>query len=782
MVDHRKHGLTFQGSALQKIIFGLLTIILCIAGWTLTQLGFSQISTLQKIERIPTSTIASSIPGVTKLQIRVKPQKSLLSSPYFNKGSAYYYYKHEVKKTNSNGNTTWSTRYSESNSVDFWAFDNTGEVLIKARSHADDRLDFSLPVSQSVTRGSNRHTEWRIEPNDNLFVVGEFLLNNAATEVRFANNQQFSPLISKYSESEEKSDLGIVVILMICGGISLFAFAALTLTITIGAHRVLAFLFLLTFSAVIPLSQLGLSMLKQDIVEASNDINNRGNFVKQRIAQITQVNSLANSNWKDFIFTVSQPSVQSPQVDGILTDFVFMQERYNAQLNAFPNNFIAWIYDVKTNSLLNELPTALQVQVEKKLSHFKATETNEWISYLVAVTGLIICIVMTVLAFKLIRLKRHIENIPTSKTSGLVFGLSELKGRVNSPENTEPLKSPLKNMSCFWYHYVVEEKRGSGKNTKWVRIENKIDHLPFLCKDQFSEVLVDPAKAEMISKHTNKERKHNRRYTETILKTNDKIYLIGNASINKDTGDTLKISHQKSSPFLITNLTEQAIMYRKANTGMISLTTAFSALMFSVLFYLGVNGSFSPTDYLLSALIAPIYMSIVVLILHYNDLVFLKQRAARNFSNIVVSMQKRADLIPNIEKIVKKFLAHEKSLLQQITQLRSHYSKQVTSTKQISNTLSQEQKMLTQIMGLIEDYPELTSHKLSVKLMNKLVDLENEIALMREGYNDSVGYYNTRIASVPDVFFARFFGFKSLSLLAFKTKKYQRINFKPELS
>ncbi len=40
--------------------------------------------------------------------------------------------------------------------------------------------------------------------------------------------------------------------------------------------------------------------------------------------------------------------------------------------------------------------------------------------------------------------------------------------------------------------------------------------------------------------------------------------------------------------------------------------------------------------------------------------------------------------------------------------------------------------------------------------------LENEVALMRSGYNDSVEYYNTRIGSFPDNLLARVFGFRRM--------------------
>jgi LemA protein len=60
----------------------------------------------------------------------------------------------------------------------------------------------------------------------------------------------------------------------------------------------------------------------------------------------------------------------------------------------------------------------------------------------------------------------------------------------------------------------------------------------------------------------------------------------------------------------------------------------------------------------------------------------------------------------------------------------------------------------------IEAYPELKSEILGSKLMRSLSVLENEIALMREGHNQSVERYNTRIRHIPELFIAKVFRFE----------------------
>ncbi len=308
-------------------------------------------------------------------------------------------------------------------------------------------------------------------------------------------------------------------------------------------------------------------------------------------------------------------------------------------------------------------------------------------------------------------------------------------------------------------------------------IEHRQEYRAFYCKDAYGKIKVSPQDAEIIS-HRNKTRRQGSiRYTEKILKLLDKVYILGNAKIDRVAGDKLEIrGTKKERPYLITNLSEQVIMLRKAHGGMLSLTAAFSSLMFAGLFYLGSFGSFSPTDYLLATLIAPIYMSLMIFVFHYNDLIFLKQRASRNLANIDVAMQKRYDLIPNLQKIVKRYLNHESKLLVALTEIRTQGHASSNQLSEMSSQLESGQQVLSQIIARSEDYPDFKAQKLNVKLMNKLVDLENEIALMREGYNDAVNYFNTRIASVPDVFFARMLNFKALQLFVCKNKQFSRIS------
>lgn len=166
--------------------------------------------------------------------------------------------------------------------------------------------------------------------------------------------------------------------------------------------------------------------------------------------------------------------------------------------------------------------------------------------------------------FGWLKLKRLIENMPTSKVRSLAMGLVEVYGCAVQQEKI--LISPLLNKKCFYYDYKVQEQRGSGKNTRWVNLRQGTDMVPFYLKDDTGKVLVDPKGAKLDIKpdfefNSSLGRdppavvkdflKRNNlsfegflginktmRYIETLVEPNDKLYILGTAGDNPFVEDT----------------------------------------------------------------------------------------------------------------------------------------------------------------------------------------------------------------------------------------------------
>ncbi len=97
--------------------------------------------------------------------------------------------------------------------------------------------------------------------------------------------------------------------------------------------------------------------------------------------------------------------------------------------------------------------------------------------------------------FKRLRRCRLIENIPTSTVRGMAMGLVELYGRA---VQRIPLKSPLNQVDCVYYKYLVEKYVRSGKNGHWQKISSgDSSHVLFYLQDDTGRTLIDPARAEL---------------------------------------------------------------------------------------------------------------------------------------------------------------------------------------------------------------------------------------------------------------------------------------------
>jgi hypothetical protein len=92
--------------------------------------------------------------------------------------------------------------------------------------------------------------------------------------------------------------------------------------------------------------------------------------------------------------------------------------------------------------------------------------------------------------FSLIRLKRRVENTPTSKVRSIAMGLVEVHGRA---QRLYALVSPMTQSACAWYR-LRKYRRGSKNNWK---LTGEIDsnHVPFQIDDGTGKVTVHPVGA-----------------------------------------------------------------------------------------------------------------------------------------------------------------------------------------------------------------------------------------------------------------------------------------------
>ena len=180
-----------------------------------------------------------------------------------------------------------------------------------------------------------------------------------------------------------------------------------------------------------------------------------------------------------------------------------------------------------------------------------------------------------------------------------------------------------------------------------------------------------------------------------------------------------------------------------------------------------------------------IIISIIALILlcmlynAYVSVIKAKNKVKEAFSSIDVQLKKRYDLIPNILTIAKKFMEHEKGLLEEITKLRV-LAMQVSNDLSQTNTKFELERQITSKLGQItvamENYPQLKSDATMIEAMRAYQDTEEHIAAARRFYNSAVLELNNKTDIFPTSIIATMCGVRRMAFYEVEEAERKPIN------
>ena len=141
-----------------------------------------------------------------------------------------------------------------------------------------------------------------------------------------------------------------------------------------------------------------------------------------------------------------------------------------------------------------------------------------------------------------------------------------------------------------------------------------------------------------------------------------------------------------------------------------------------------------------------IVLAVVLIAIYgvYASLIRKRNAVQEAFSGIDVQLTKRHELIPNLIATAKKFMTHEKELMEEITALRTSAMENAHG-KDIGKALKAEGDLsnkLGQLMISVENYPDLKSDTTMVKVQEAFQDVEEHIAAARRFYNSSARVLN----------------------------------------
>jgi len=159
----------------------------------------------------------------------------------------------------------------------------------------------------------------------------------------------------------------------------------------------------------------------------------------------------------------------------------------------------------------------------------------------------------------------------------------------------------------------------------------------------------------------------------------------------------------------------------------------------------------------LVVVIAAVIYAVVI----FNSLVRSRQMANEAWSGIDVQLKRRGELVPNLVESVKGYAAHERELLQRVTELRNAAQAlpdaDVERRAEVEGALS---VAVRRIMALAEAYPDLKASTNFLKPQRELSRLEDEIQMARRYYNGATRNLNTLIQSFPSNLVAGTFRFE----------------------
>lgn len=152
----------------------------------------------------------------------------------------------------------------------------------------------------------------------------------------------------------------------------------------------------------------------------------------------------------------------------------------------------------------------------------------------------------------------------------------------------------------------------------------------------------------------------------------------------------------------------------------------------------------------------------------YNNFVKLSQRTKEAWADIDVQLKRRYDLIPNLIETVKGYAAHERAVLDAVTEARAkatstHVDASGVTAEQMAAMAGAESALgasLGKLIAVAEAYPDLKANQNFAQLQSELADTENKIQAARRFYNGNVRDLKIALESFPSNIIGKAFNFK----------------------
>jgi LemA protein len=152
----------------------------------------------------------------------------------------------------------------------------------------------------------------------------------------------------------------------------------------------------------------------------------------------------------------------------------------------------------------------------------------------------------------------------------------------------------------------------------------------------------------------------------------------------------------------------------------------------------------------------------------FNTIQLQDEQAKAGWSEVLNQYQRRADLVPNLVRVVQGYAAHESKVFIAVTEARSRVGAlpslprgpdDPASFNQFQQAQSQLSGALSRLLIVAENYPALKADVGFRDLRAQLEGTENRITVARNRYIKAVQEYNTTVRSFPSNLTAMAFGY-----------------------
>jgi len=163
--------------------------------------------------------------------------------------------------------------------------------------------------------------------------------------------------------------------------------------------------------------------------------------------------------------------------------------------------------------------------------------------------------------------------------------------------------------------------------------------------------------------------------------------------------------------------------------------------------------------------LAMVLVSQLIVIGYFNKFVTMQQDIFAQGALIEVEYQRRENLVPRLAEISKEYARHERELM--------NYTSDARAVKKYSDKLkaavgpaksAQMDRVVSKLIALAEQYPNLKAEQSYQALMAKIVITENRVASAREEYVRLINEYNRTVQTFPYATFAMFLKFEKINV------------------